>query len=623
MDVAAVVLPPKAPQRRPKRLSLLKKVCFSAVLTVMVFGALEGILALAGVQPLNQRRDAFVGFSGNVPLFVREQSRWITNPLKLSYFNAQSFSATKSPDTIRIFCLGGSTTFGHPYDDTASFSGWLRRMLNAAAPEKTWEVVNCGGVSYASYRIALMMNELVRYEPDVFIIYSGHNEFLEQRSYGQLQQPGVLDQCGRVVSGLRISGLVDQLRGGSVLNEKSTNRLAAEVDVILDHTDGPETYHRDPVLRSGVIDHFRLSLDRIISMAVSVRAQVILVQPASNLRDFSPFKSEGKKLTFADSVRWEELRKKAETAAAQGNWNVAADLLIEASAIDPQHAGTLFRTGQMLVQANRSDEAARFLIRAKDEDVCPLRAPSEIVDAVRAAGDHHGVPVIDFPAIVTARTKSLNGHTIPGDECFLDHVHPTVAAHGDLAEALARELQKPGIATNVTDNTGVRAQAEAAILEALDPLQQALAMTRVAQVLAWSGKDQEGLVSARRAVELFPQSSEAVSQLGRMLEKTGDSKGALEQYRTAVTLNPSDSLALSRLASALFLLKDYTAAKEHWQKAIEFTPSSAPLSFRVELHVRIGDCLREQQDVSGARAEYARALQLDSTSKLALDRLSR
>ena len=35
-----------------------------------------------------------------------------------------------------------------------------------------------GGVSYASYRVAALMEELVRYEPDLFVIYSGHNEFL-------------------------------------------------------------------------------------------------------------------------------------------------------------------------------------------------------------------------------------------------------------------------------------------------------------------------------------------------------------------------------------------------------------------------------------------------------------
>jgi hypothetical protein len=84
--------------------------------------------------------------------------------------------------------MGGSTTYGHPYEDPTSFCGWLRELLNAAAPDHRWEVVNAGGISYASYRVALLMEELAGYQPDLFIIYSGHNEFLERRSYPQISR---------------------------------------------------------------------------------------------------------------------------------------------------------------------------------------------------------------------------------------------------------------------------------------------------------------------------------------------------------------------------------------------------------------------------------------------------
>ena len=47
-------------------------------------------------------------------------------------------------------------------------------------------MINAGGISFASYRVAMLMNELSRYQPDLFIVYSGQNEFLEQRSYGGL-----------------------------------------------------------------------------------------------------------------------------------------------------------------------------------------------------------------------------------------------------------------------------------------------------------------------------------------------------------------------------------------------------------------------------------------------------
>jgi hypothetical protein len=73
--------------------------------------------------------------------------------------------------------------FPSPQDDTTSFPGWLREILLSADSSKKWEVVNAGGVSYASYRVASLMDGLSDYEPDLFVVYSGHNEFLERRTY--------------------------------------------------------------------------------------------------------------------------------------------------------------------------------------------------------------------------------------------------------------------------------------------------------------------------------------------------------------------------------------------------------------------------------------------------------
>jgi tetratricopeptide (TPR) repeat protein len=153
--------------------------------------------------------------------------------------------------------------------------------------------------------------------------------------------------------------------------------------------------------------------------------------------------------------------------------------------------------------------------------------------------------------------------------------------------------------------------------------EQALALTRVAQVLAWAGKDQEGLRSAKQAVELCPESSAVVSQYGRMLEKNGQTEDAFIQYQAAVRLDSSDSLALSRLAAAFFMKDSIKEARDHWGTAIANTPDSAPLSFRVELHVRVGDCHALLGDREAARKEYLIASRLDPASPLVAERLRR
>ncbi len=158
---------------------------FTTALGFFVF--LELTLAVFGVRPARDTRDPFVGFAPGVPLFVRDGADFVTNPLKLTFFNAQRFPAEKSRQAFRVFCLGGSTTYGHPYDGRTYFGTWLQRYLQEVAPDRDWQVINCGGISYASYRVALLMEELAAYQPDLFIVYTGHNEFLEERTYGRIR----------------------------------------------------------------------------------------------------------------------------------------------------------------------------------------------------------------------------------------------------------------------------------------------------------------------------------------------------------------------------------------------------------------------------------------------------
>ncbi|MEE8423882.1 MAG: hypothetical protein V3S49_05020, partial [Thermodesulfobacteriota bacterium] len=121
----------------PGRFPLWKMILFSLLPLLLFLGLFEAGLFIAGVKPVLLQDDPFVGFASNVPLFVEKrdaQGRQFldTAPNKLRFFNHQTFPKEKPPGTYRIFCLGGSTTYGRPYDDRVSFSGWLRELLPAA-----------------------------------------------------------------------------------------------------------------------------------------------------------------------------------------------------------------------------------------------------------------------------------------------------------------------------------------------------------------------------------------------------------------------------------------------------------------------------------------------------------
>ena len=192
------------------QLSTRKKVVFAILATVIFLLLCETILCLLPEKLMSspvENRDPFVGFD-SVPLLLQQKDvdgRLIakTNPDKLIWFNEQQFPIEKSKHTVRVACVGGSTTYGRPFDDHTSFVGYLRELLPVMAPEANWEVINAGGISYASYRVAAVMEELSQYEVDFFVVYTGQNEFLEWRTYGKLMDgPSAIDRAGSITQAI-------------------------------------------------------------------------------------------------------------------------------------------------------------------------------------------------------------------------------------------------------------------------------------------------------------------------------------------------------------------------------------------------------------------------------------
>ncbi len=296
-------------------LPLWKRALFGLFTTLVFLLICEASLWMLGIG--TRSSDPFVGFESWSSLFVEDASgdgTWmVTAPEKLENFNLQRFPHEKVTGARRVFCLGGSTTYGRPYDASLSFCGWLQAFLERADPEVQWEIINAGGISYASYRIVVLMEELAGYDPDYFIIYSGHNEFLEKRSYptlSSLPRP-VLDFSGAASHTHIFRALKSALESVSADGDSRAGErllLPSEVDEILNHSIGPSSYHRDDAFRDSALMHYRYNLERMTAVAREAGAGVIFVMPGANLKDSAPFKSEHRPLITKEELdRWREL----------------------------------------------------------------------------------------------------------------------------------------------------------------------------------------------------------------------------------------------------------------------------------------------------------------------------
>ncbi len=396
----------------------------------------EWILAALDLPRQAAAIDPYLDLHHLRPLFELDErdGKFSIGSERLHLFRPVSFHAKKSAGTFRVFALGGSTTQGEPYSTETAFPEWLKLCLQAQSPETNFEVINCGGLSYASYRVLAILREVLEYDPDLIVIYTGQNEFLEQRTYTNQMPRNARSNALAWLTQMRTVQLARTFFAKPAERSvaPSHTELATEVDALLDYAGGLNDYRRDDPWRVPVVEHFRWNVEQMIHACQTRRVPLILVRPVSNLRDCPPFKFEvdsklpsEKQAAFVE--RWDALRAHRDQVKAP---ITEVDYLLS---IDPQHAGALYLKGHLLADQGEWDSAKQCFIAARDADVCPLRAITPIVEAVSELAARFDVPLVDAEQLVTA----VSEHQIPGSQWLVDHVHPTIEGHQLIGEAIA------------------------------------------------------------------------------------------------------------------------------------------------------------------------------------------
>lgn len=553
------------------RLSRGKKFAFAFVAILLGTLAVEGMLAIMGIRPAAYASDPYVGYSAETPLFAEERdaeghAMMATSRTKLAFFNPQRFSKAKPRGTFRVFVLGGSTAYGHPYHDATSFAGWLREYLKATAPGRSWEVVNAGGISYGSYRDARLMEELIRYEPDLFVLYESQNEFLERRIYGQIQRtPGLVRALAGLAAHSRAATVI-QRGAEKARRPANATLLPGEPRTLLEQPQGIAAYTRDDLARAQTLEHFRFNLGRMADMSRAVGASIIFINPASNLREVSPFKSEFRSTTpESGRERWRALYEEARRELTNAAPARALKPLDDAAAIDDAPAALHYLRARTMERLGRFADARAAYERARDEDVCPLRAPTAIREIVATVAAERRVPLIDFEALLIPRCD----HGILGGQVFLDHVHPTIEGYRLLGLEILKTMEaagsvKPDWSPSVIDATTQR------VLARVDPKEQSLGLMNLGKTLGWAGRREEAYRATARAVELSPDLAEVRYEAGLAAQWVNRTNEAAAHYVRALELQPTNANAHAGYGVILEDQGQLEEAIRHYQLALQF-----------------------------------------------------
>ncbi len=304
-----------------------------------------------------------------------------------------------------VVVLGGSSVFGYPLEtQREAFPARLGRLLNFSYPG-AYRVVNRGYACKDTIFIRKCAQLLAEFEPDVFIVYAGHNDFanwLERPTERiWLAEHAWLYELEDWLNHSRAYSLAS----GAVRFYRGSRRQAWGAP-------SPEVKARAV---KAVLDEFTRNLEAVIELAARTGAEVILVTVVSNLHEHPVRRDDW------DSGPDEQVRR----APARAAW--------------ARH----YSRGVELFRGSHFDDALDEFKRARDE-YPHGRAHSALNQRVRelAARFPH-VHLVDFEAeLDRLGVEQGIGCNFFGDEGWCDQFHPNARTHQLIGEALLDEMRR-------------------------------------------------------------------------------------------------------------------------------------------------------------------------------------
>jgi len=310
--------------------------------------------------------------------------RYFSDTVNETRGNIEPFLAEKPAGVFRIFVLGESTTAGYPYFHNGSFHRWLEFRLMHEYPGLRFEIINVSLTAVNSYTVLDFGRQVMDYQPDAILVYTGHNEYYGALGVGSTSHIANSRRLVHTMLWLRrlrlvqgLSHLWSGLRGGGAgapdQRENLMQRMAADQRIV----------YGSPAYLAG-IRQFADNMNELCRVTAPV--PVFLSTVVSNERDLKPFSGGDGEFALGDS-----LYKAGDFAAAKEHY-----------------------------------------IQARELDALRFRAPSAIDSVIRqlAAGYSHVHPVDGL-----GRFEAASPYGITGRETLLEHVHPSLYGYALLSDA--------------------------------------------------------------------------------------------------------------------------------------------------------------------------------------------
>jgi len=299
------------------------------------------------------------------------------------------FDIEKKSNAYRIFVLGESSAAGWPYVPNASFSRHLKRKLELFYPENAIEVINLGVSAINSYTIRDFAKGVLDQQPDLVLIYTGHNEYYGVLGVGSSFSVGysrALTNAYLQLRDFRTTQLVQNIISGiyGIFSTSESLKGGDANETLMGKTIGESLIPLNSDLFNYGIEQFEGNMNDVLEIFKENKIPVILGNLTSNLKDQKPFVS------------------------------VKDD--------NNQQADQIFAEANKEYETGNIEKAKELYLKAKELDALRFRAPKKINDVIYKLGKKFNLPVVNVDSAFCSHSKD----GIVGTNLMVDHLHPNI-----------------------------------------------------------------------------------------------------------------------------------------------------------------------------------------------------
>lgn len=360
-----------------------KNLTISLISVVIFLFLCEAALKIAGFKyfPL----DAGFKISQEYKIFKKSEDDkyYVTAPGKQGIFQSQKFSVKKPKSEIKLFILGGSSI--HYLNRVEPLKTKLEKELG---DNITIRIINLGGLSYGTNRLLLCFQEIIDYEPDIVVLYSGHNEFEEEYVRQAFFKENIFTKINH--------SLVRHLRTYQLMTMLMNEFLSFNIKKIKegDHPFfPPDTKVKWNITfdKSLIYHNYRENIIKMIGLAKDHKIKLLISTVAYN-RMVPPF------------------------ARIDNSYELCRNNYEDG---EPRQAKACFEN-------------------ALDSDLQPHRATEQSNAIIREISKTYSIPLIDVDAAIVNAAKDK----IPGFDLFNDHCHLNSNGNLILIEAFYKKIKE-------------------------------------------------------------------------------------------------------------------------------------------------------------------------------------